>query len=117
MVFSLILIAHWIGDFALQSSKMALRKSEGIKWLSIHITVYMIVLGIFSIFLFPLETAFVYILINTFLHGLTDFFTSKLTTRYREKPRIFFPLLGLDQMIHGITLYLTYINLKSLAIF
>ncbi|MFD2562149.1 DUF3307 domain-containing protein [Aquimarina rubra] len=117
MVFSLILIAHWIGDFALQSSKMALRKSEGIKWLSIHVTVYMIVLGIFSVFLFSLKTAIVYVLINTFLHGLTDFFTSKLTSSYRENPRIFFPLLGLDQMIHGITLYLTYINLKVLVMF
>ena len=117
MIFCFVLIAHWIGDFAFQTSKMALRKSEEIKWLSIHVTVYMIVLGLFSVFLFPLKTAITYVIINTFLHGLTDLFTSKLTMRYREKPRIFFPLLGLDQMIHGITLYITYIYLETLILF
>ncbi|WP_405206415.1 DUF3307 domain-containing protein [Aquimarina sp. LLG6339-5] len=117
MIFCFILIAHWIGDFAFQTSKMALRKSEEIKWLGIHVIVYMAVLGVFSIFLFPIRTAIIYIIINTFLHGLTDFFTSKLTMHYREKPRIFFPLLGLDQMIHGITLYVTYIYLETFIFF
>ncbi|SEK38812.1 Protein of unknown function [Aquimarina amphilecti] len=116
MIFSFILIAHWIGDFAFQTSKMALKKNEKIKWLSIHVLVYTAVLAIFVIFLFPIKIAITYILLNSLLHGFTDFFTSKLTMRYRENPRIFFPLLGLDQLIHILTLYITYLNVESLLI-
>ncbi|AXT49515.1 DUF3307 domain-containing protein [Aquimarina sp. BL5] len=117
MIFSWILIAHWIGDFAFQTSKMAMGKSEEMKWLFVHVIVYTITLAMFSIFLFPIKIAIAYVLINSFLHGFTDFFTSKLTMRYRENPRIFFPLLGLDQMIHSITLYLTYIHLETILLF
>ena len=43
----------------------------------------------------------------------TDFFTSKLASKYQDKPRIFYPVLGFDQMIHGLCLYLTYINIDT----
>ncbi|WP_299242145.1 DUF3307 domain-containing protein [uncultured Aquimarina sp.] len=116
MIFSWILIAHWIGDFAFQTSKMALGKSEEIKWLFVHVIVYTITLATFSLFLFSIKTTIAYVLINSFLHGFTDFFTSKLTSRYRENPRIFFPLLGLDQLIHTITLYATYLHIEKILL-
>ncbi len=106
-----------MGDFAFQTSKMALGKSEEMKWLLIHVVVYTVILGVLSVFLFPIKIAITYVLINSLLHGFTDFFTSKLTMRYRENPRIFFPLLGLDQLIHLLTLYITYLNIEALSFF
>ncbi|MDH7445628.1 DUF3307 domain-containing protein [Aquimarina sp. 2201CG14-23] len=114
MIFSWILLAHWMGDFAFQTSKMAMGKGKKIKWLFIHVIVYTIILTIFSLFLFPIKTAIGYILINCILHGFTDFFTSKLTIQYRDTPRIFFTILGLDQLIHSVTLYITYLHIDSL---
>ncbi len=117
MVFSLLLLAHWIGDYAFQTSKMATAKSQHIKWLAIHVMVYTAVLCVFSIFIFSIKLALLYTLINGVLHGITDFFTSRLAARYNETPRIFFPILGMDQFIHTITLYLTYQNIDLLSSF
>ncbi|MBQ4819256.1 DUF3307 domain-containing protein [Aquimarina sp. MMG016] len=117
MIFSLILIAHWGGDFVFQTSKMAIRKSYKLKWLLLHVLAYTTVLLVFSLFLFSLKIAIMYTLINAILHGVTDFFTSKLTTKYRKTPRVFYPILGLDQLIHTITLYLTFIHKDSLVLF
>ncbi len=114
MIFSLILLAHWAGDFLFQSSKMALGKSQHLRWLGIHVLTYTATLLVFNVFLFSIKTALVYTLINGVLHGVTDFFTSKLAAKYSEKPRVFFPILGMDQLIHTITLYVTYQNIKLL---
>ncbi len=117
MVFSLILLAHWTGDYAFQTSKMAVGKSQHIKWLAFHVLVYTLVLCVFSIFLFSIKLAIFYTLLNGVLHGITDFFTSKLAAKYNQTPRIFFPVLGMDQLIHTITLYLTYQNIDLLSSF
>ncbi len=115
MIFSLVLIAHWTGDYAFQTSKMALGKSQHLKWLGLHVLAYTFTLFLFSIFLFSFKTAVFYTLLNGFLHGVTDFFTSKLAAKYSETPRIFFPILGLDQLIHTVTLYLTFENIDFLS--
>ncbi len=117
MIFVWILLAHWMGDYGFQTSKMALGKSHHFKWLAYHVLTYTSILLICSLLLFPLEIAIGYLLINGVLHGITDFFTSKLTSKYRETPRIFYIVLGLDQMIHTITLYVTFLNRESLVFF
>ncbi|MDY8136136.1 DUF3307 domain-containing protein [Aquimarina sp. 2201CG5-10] len=117
MVFSWILLAHWVGDFVFQTSRMATEKSKQLKWLSIHVITYTAVLLIFALFVFSFKLAITYVLINGVLHGITDFFTSKLSAKYQETPRIFFPILGMDQLIHTVTLYITYLNIKSLLFF
>lgn len=108
MELSLLLLSHWIGDFVLQTSKMALGKSSSLKWLTLHVLTYTGVLLVFAMFLFQWETALIFCAINFLLHWTTDFFTSKVTNKYRHMPRVFFPLLGFDQMIHGICLILTF---------
>ncbi len=117
MNFVWILLVHWVGDYAFQTSKMAMGKSHHFKWLAMHVITYSVVLLVCSLLLFPLKVAISYALINFGFHGITDFFTSKLTAKYRENPRIFFPILGFDQMIHGVTLYITFLNKESLVIF
>ncbi|MEW7292176.1 DUF3307 domain-containing protein [Aquimarina sp. 2304DJ70-9] len=117
MNFVWILLAHWVGDYGLQTSKMAMGKSHHFKWLFLHVLTYTGVLLVCSLILFPLKVAIGFLLINCVLHGLTDFFTSKLTSKYRKNPRIFFPILGFDQLIHAITLYITYLHRESLIFF
>ncbi|MEM1408188.1 MAG: DUF3307 domain-containing protein [Bacteroidota bacterium] len=107
MIFSLLLLAHWIGDFCLQTSNMALYKSKSLKWLLFHVLTYTGVLLAFSTFLISLEDLAVFVGINGLLHGVTDFFTSKLAHRYKDIPRRFFPILGFDQLLHTLTLYWT----------
>ncbi|MEM6361742.1 MAG: DUF3307 domain-containing protein [Bacteroidota bacterium] len=107
MTFSLLLLAHWIGDFGLQTSNMALNKSKSLKWLLLHVLTYTGVLLAFSAFLISLEDLIFFVAVNGLLHGITDFFTSKLADRYKDIPRRFFPILGLDQLLHTLTLYWT----------
>ncbi|WP_431127390.1 DUF3307 domain-containing protein [Flagellimonas flava] len=113
MTFALILVAHWLGDYLFQTSNMAVKKSSSLKWLTAHVLTYSLVLGVFAIFLFPLESALIYVALNALLHFVTDFFTSKLASKYQDNPRVFYPVLGFDQMVHGLCLYLTYINIDS----
>ena len=114
MQFAVILIAHWIGDYVFQSSKMALNKGVSFKWLGIHVATYSLILGIFAFFLFPINEAILFVVINGLLHLITDFFTSKLALKYQDKARLFYPVLGFDQLVHGLCLYLTYLNIDNL---
>jgi hypothetical protein len=105
VVFVLLFI-HWIGDFLFQTSAMATQKATSIKWLSIHVTVYTATLLFFSVWLLDTEIAIQFSLLNGALHWITDFFTSKLMARYLQRPRIYYPLMGFDQLIHqGCLLY------------
>ena len=108
MSFSLFLVAHWAGDFVFQTTSMALGKSKSIKWLTIHVLTYTAILLIFSVFTLPNDVILLYVLANGLLHWVTDFFTSKLAAKYFEQPRIFYPILGFDQLIHVMTLYITF---------
>jgi len=107
MTFSLFLLAHWIGDFGLQTSKMALGKCVSLKWLVIHVGTYTGVILLFSLFLMPLDDVFRFVSLNCLLHLITDFFTSKWANKNRKEPRKFYPIIGLDQLIHTLTLYWT----------
>ncbi len=113
MVFAVILVAHWVGDFIFQTSSMALEKSTSIKWLTAHVATYTLVLGIFSMFLFSWKVALTYAFLNGGLHLITDFFTSKLASKYQHRPRVFYPILGFDQLIHGLCLYLSFFYLDT----
>ncbi len=117
MDFVWILLAHWMGDYAFQTSKMAVGKSRHFKWLVLHVITYTGVLLVCSFILFPPKVAISFLVINCILHGITDFFTSKLTSKYRKNPRIFYPIMGFDQFIHMVTLYVTFLNTETLLFF
>ena len=114
MIFSVILIGHWFGDYLFQFSSMAVKKSYSLKWLGLHVLTYTAVLLLFCLCLFSVKLALVYVLTNAILHAVTDFFTSKLAYAYKDQPRIFYPILGFDQLIHTLTLYLTYLHLETI---
>jgi len=115
-----LLAVHWVGDFILQSSEMALQKSTSNDWLSTHVGVYSVVLlagasiynGIFGYLtgsVFTLGALLVFIALNGVLHWVTDYFTSRLSARLwkAERRHDFFVCLGGDQLVHAITLILT----------
>ena len=107
MTFSLLLVAHWVGDFGLQTSNMALNKSHSMIWLLKHVGAYTAAILAFSLFIIPLEQVPLYVGVNAVLHLITDFFTSKWAYKHRKEPRKFYPIIGIDQMIHSLTLYWT----------
>ena len=109
-----ILVTHFVADFLCQTDKMALNKSHSIKWLSVHVLVYSLVLGLGSLF-FLAELGWeywaYYVLTNGILHWITDYFTSKQTTRLwkLESKHWFFVMVGFDQLIHYSCLFSTYL--------
>ena len=121
---------HFIGDFALQTRKMGLNKGKSIMWLSMHVGVYLITLLFFGIIfnnyivgdgsLVPIVE---WSLLNGVLHWLTDFTTSRLSgysynnmLKYKDNNEVkehkwqylFWLIIGFDQLIHSVTLLLTY---------
>jgi len=100
----LILVTHCVGDFVLQTNWMSLNKAKQWKPFLAHITVYT---GCFLLF------GWEYALLNGLLHGITDFCSSRLTYKLWNEGKVhwFFFVLGVDQMIHYICLFSTYILL------
>lgn len=111
-----ILLAHWVGDFLLQTSNMAVNKHSSLKWLLLHVGAYSLVMLAIGQFLFSWQVGLGFAVFNGLLHLVTDFFTSKLSAKYQDKPRVFYPVLGFDQLVHTACLYWTYINADVLAL-
>lgn len=115
-----LLVAHFIGDFLLQSDWMATQKSKNADALLAHT-------GIYSLCFLPWGLMFV--LLTFLTHTLTDYATSQLTSAlwfFRQEaedgcdPPLqtrwvyvagrrhwFFVVIGFDQLIHAATLALT----------
>jgi hypothetical protein len=102
-----LFLAHWVGDFLLQTSEMALNKSRSLKWLTLHVAIYSLVLLLFSALILDWRMIGWFILTNAILHWITDFFTSKLAVKFHNQPKIFYPIIGFDQLIHYSCLTLT----------
>lgn len=105
-----LLIAHFFGDFFLQSRWMAEGKSKKFFPLVVHTAIYSFVLAAFTLTMAPeLWMAFVFVAFNGMLHMATDFVTSR-AARYAYSAQdnySFFLILGLDQLFHYFCLFLT----------
>ena len=103
----LILWAHWIGDFILQSDWHATNKSKHNGILLHHVACYSIPLTVIG-FLVPIN--FAWILVNAIAHAVTDWCTSRVTSKLwvAGERHWFFVVIGLDQSIHFTTLFATY---------
>jgi len=101
----IIMMFHFIGDFLLQSRKMADNKSKSIKWLTLHVLSYCLpFLPLINGGLSMNLLWFFLLLFST--HWITDFITSKLTSYFYKQQKIknFFIVVGFDQFIHTTTL-------------
>jgi hypothetical protein len=96
-----LLTLHFIGDFILQSNYMASNKSKSNLALGLHVLVY----GLPLIFI-----SFNFAVVNVIFHFIVDYITSRITFALWQRRNIhyFFVVIGLDQLIHSITLILTY---------
>lgn len=114
-----ILAVHFLADFVFQSSQMATNKSKSLKWLSIHVGVYGLVSITSAVFIsLHLDSyyyGFSWLAANIILHFAVDFFTSKITSKLWEQKnmRLFFTMIGFDQLLHNICLLGTFYILKS----
>ena len=110
--FTLLIWAHFCGDFALQFNKMAMNKGSSLKWLTIHVSAYSLPVLIAALFIFGFSlTAVLYTVLNFGLHWATDFVTSKVSGHFNKQgnQRMFFATIGFDQAIHMTCLTLTYL--------
>jgi hypothetical protein len=112
---TLLLFAHWVGDYVLQTNEMAYYKGRSLRWLTIHVAVYSIPIGAAAFILFRPGVILQFCDINFALHWATDFITSRLAYHYKETPRIYYPIIGFDQFIHGACLILTANYVHSLT--
>lgn len=85
---------HFIGDWLLQTSWMAMNKSRSWIALGTHVLVYSLT------FLLPLGVTFA--VVTGLLHFLVDAITSRITSAFWSKHnyRFFFLTIGVDQLIH-----------------
>lgn len=100
-----IVIAHFVGDFLLQSDMIALNKRKDSIILIEHSLLYTLpFLGIF----YFLSIHPVWLIINTLLHFIVDFYSSRLTSKlFEQKRHWFFVTIGASQAIHLIMLFST----------
>jgi hypothetical protein len=94
-----LLVAHFVGDFLLQSDWMALNKSKDNLALTVHAAVY----SACFLWVSPV-TLFAAVVLGQ--HWLTDYVTSRITSRLWQanQRHWFFVVIGADQLIHYVTL-------------
>jgi hypothetical protein len=116
--FLALLAVHWVADFVLQTHWQASNKSKRMDALARHVGCYTMVLFFAVPFVFPGEhygpwSAF--ILLNGSLHFLTDYVTSRISSKLYAKQdwHNFFVVIGFDQLIHQATLGGTMLWLLS----
>ena len=112
--FTTFLAVHWVADFVLQSRWMAENKSSRLDALSLHIGVYTAVLATAATLLFGTGMNVLWFIVaNAGLHFVTDFVTSKITSRLWQRQNVhgFFTVVGLDQLLHQVALAATLVLL------
>ena len=98
-----LLFSHWVADFVFQSDWMAQNKSKSWKALLIHCGCYGGIIA--SMTLSP-----IFGLLNALIHIPVDYITSRINSKLWADKKVhwFFVSVGFDQLIHFITLILTY---------
>ena len=110
--FVALLFVHWVADFVLQSHWMSVNKSKRVDALLLHATTYtgVLLVGAGAILgVHKIASLLLFVGVNGLLHLATDFVTSRITSRLWQQKREhdFFVLVGLDQLIHQVTLATT----------
>jgi hypothetical protein len=108
--FLILLVTHWIADFVCQTHWQASNKSKNNWALGAHVATYTLILAFFSVIVFgPTLLTGLFIVVNGILHFITDYITSRITSKLwaEQKVHDFFVIVGLDQLIHQVTLAAT----------
>jgi hypothetical protein len=129
-----IIIVHYVADFVLQTEEMATRKSKDFEMLITLTVVYSCSWILGAAFLFSgdcdysafgkcVDTvkAFKFVGITFVMHTLTDYLTSRWTSKLFENKIYYtgipnfgaFSVIGLDQVLHYAQLFLTFHYLSN----
>jgi hypothetical protein len=105
-----LLAAHFLADFVLQSDRQARGKSVAIPPLLEHVGAYTAVIGVAAIVLLGIAGV-AFAIVNGALHFATDFITSRWSARLDAAGRRhgFFIVVGFDQLVHQTTLAATLV--------
>lgn len=108
-IVALILI-HFVADFVLQTQVMAQNKSSSNKWLLYHVIIYILPFSLMNLIFDNIAVTLIFMVANMSLHFVTDYVSSRVAKQYWEKKDVhnFFVVIGADQMIHMLTLVLTF---------
>ena len=116
-----IIIVHWIADFIFQDEKWALGKSKNTFDLTAHTAVYSVLWWFpMSIMLGSFLLGELFVIITFVTHTATDYFTSRVVSKKFAEGKYgspipnfgAFTIIGFDQVLHYIQLFLTYYLLK-----
>ena len=109
-LFILLLLVHWLADFALQTPEQANNKWYSYLALLGHVSAYTVCIAI-AIFIFGWGTIDLLslLVVSVFIggtHFVIDRETSNITHRLYEEKRYhdFFVVIGFDQLLHNLTL-------------
>lgn len=104
------LFVHWIADFVSQTSWMAENKWKDNDALFTHTLVYTLVWGIALLFINLSPLVLVFCVITFLAHTITDGITSQFTHKcsVRKDYHNMFVIIGFDQILHYVQIYLTY---------
>lgn len=107
-----LLVAHFIGDFILQSDQMAKNKSKSNMALFEHVIAYLLpFLLLMPFILWTTQYVPLFCIVTGILHFLIDYVTSRINSNNYKQGKIheFFIGVGADQLIHYICLIFTYL--------
>ena len=122
-VILLICFSHWVADFVCQSVWMAQNKSNSNKPVLVQVGVYTLVFAPFAFVELSLLGAIAFLLFNFVAHVITDYYTSRRSSRLHREGKIgsatipnfnFFSTIGFDQFIHYVCLFGSYVVLSTL---
>ena len=100
MAFYYLLLGHLIGDFVLQTDKIAENKGRHWKWNLLHVLVVTLCTFIFS---YPFGTLFLLlVLLNGGIHSILDYYKNRINRILRLSELAGFLV---DQLIHIMLLY------------
>jgi len=106
-----ILVFHFFADFVLQTHDQAINKYKAGYALTMHVLTYSLT-WLVCVFLMTgdIKAAVVFFLITFTAHWLTDAYTAPISKKFFEKEDYHngFVIVGFDQVLHYIQLYLTF---------
>lgn len=124
-----IIIVHYIADFIFQTDEMAINKSKSNLYLFRHVFIYTLVWLTGTILfcipqmnnfttelwsIYVLKFVIIFPLITFICHFITDYYTSRWSSYLYQKGERhnFFLVIGFDQILHYLQLFITYNLLK-----
>lgn len=111
-----ILLIHFLADFGLQTHEQATNKSTSLKYLTYHVGVYSLIWWLaYWAWSGNVVTALLFAAITFGAHFVTDYFTSRLSSKFFKAGDMHngFVVVGFDQMLHYIQLFLLFKTLNS----